>query len=408
MRANWVFAALLPAIGSAQELTVFKNGEAADADAVNANFEALSDQLEVIDTRLLRGFDGSLQSIAVDCKADSNALKGALGGVSANAMVSLIIDGSCSIGEISTNSGQTLTIAGNDAKEDKLVGDAAGSAVVSSRGKLTLQNITVVKPQLNSAGIYVSHGGSAFLYNVFVDAKHTIIDSDSSYCLRVEFGASAYVEGFTCYSQSEGIGVKGASAAWVRGAMTLETSDKAISAVDNSAVSADRVNFSITGVPAMFLSGGSSFTQQDSTQNNGYVINGDIEVKNGSVLSFDDSLNINHSGNVSAEDAVLMLKNFTTPYYSLVRSKGHIAADKTLSSLRIFARQSNLYSEEFPQNAEVELINSKLAYYQGLGLDVVAFPVRCSGRSVVETGENLGRTFLYPSPTNKCDIISSF
>lgn len=176
----------------------------------------------------------------------------------------------------------------------------------------------------------------------------------------------------------------------------------------NSAVSADRVNFSITGIPAILLSGGSSFTQQDSTQNNGYVINGDIEVKSGSVLSFDDTLNIRHSGNVSAEDAVIMLKNFTTPYYSLVRSKGHIAADKTLSSLSIFARQSDLYSEEFPQNAEVELINSRLAYYQGLGLDVVAFPVSCSGHSVVETGESLGRTFLYPSPTHKCDIVSGF
>ena len=202
--------------------------------------------------------------------------------------------------------------------------------------------------------------------------------------------------------------MKSSSAAWLRGATTLDTADKAISAVANSAVSADRVNFSITGVPAIFLSGGSSFTQQDSTQNNGYVINGDIEVKSGSVLSFDDTLNIRHSGNVSAEDAVLMLKNFTTPYYSLVRSKGHIAADKTLSSLRIFARQSDLSSEEFPQNAEVELINSRLAYYQGLGLDVVAFPVSCAGHSVVETGESLGRTFLYPSPTHKCDIVSGF
>ena len=67
-----------------------------------------------------------------------------------------------------------------------------------------------------------------------------------------------------------------------------------------------------------------------------------------------------------------------------------------------------LSSEEFPQNAEVELINSRLAYYQGLGLDVVAFPVSCAGHSVVETGESLGRTFLYPSPTHKCDIVSGF
>ena len=408
MRANWALAALLPAIGAAQELTIFRNGEAADADAVNANFRALKDQLAIFDARLLPGFDGSLKSIAVDCNTDSNALRGALDGVSKNAMVSLIIDGSCSVGEVTAISGQTLIIAGDDASEDKLVGDAVGAAVVSSQGSLTLQNITVVKPQRKSAGIYVSYGGSAFLYNVLVDAKHTVKGSDSSYCLSVEFGASTYVEGFTCNSQSGGIRLKGASAAWFRGAMVLDTSGKAISAVANSAVSADRVNFSITGIPAILLSGGSSFTQQDSTQNNSYVINGDIEVKSGSVLSFDDTLNIRHSGNVSAEDAVLMLKNFTTPYYSLVRSKGHIAADKTLSSLSIFARHSDLYSEEFPQNAEVELINSRLAYYQGLGLDVVAFPVSCSGHSVVETGGSLGRTFLYPSPTHKCDIVRSF
>lgn len=54
MRANWALAALLPAIGAAQELTIFRNGEAADADAVNANFRALKDQLAIFDARLLQ------------------------------------------------------------------------------------------------------------------------------------------------------------------------------------------------------------------------------------------------------------------------------------------------------------------------------------------------------------------
>ncbi len=64
---------LFPLLVSAQELHTFTNGEVADAEKMNQNFKALSDELATLSGALkLEGMSGGY--IEVDCSADANAL----------------------------------------------------------------------------------------------------------------------------------------------------------------------------------------------------------------------------------------------------------------------------------------------------------------------------------------------
>lgn len=64
---------LFPLLVSAQELHTFSNGEVADAEKMNQNFEALANELEALsDDLTLDGLAGGY--ITADCSEDANAL----------------------------------------------------------------------------------------------------------------------------------------------------------------------------------------------------------------------------------------------------------------------------------------------------------------------------------------------
>ena len=352
---------------AAQSLNVFKNGETADADEINANFSLLDNQLKDLESRLSPGFDGSAQYIVVDCTSDSSALETAMAGVSKNALLSLYVSGRCSVSSVYAGRGQKIYVIGSDPAQDKLVAYGAAWAPVFSEGYMYLSKIGIVQSAGNRSGAYAWSGGHLLLSNVTIEAPNSGEGAaESFYCVAAELGSTAYISGLTCSSYSKGIGLIGASSAWLRGNVNVAASGgSAIAAKASSTFSADRVNLTVLGFPAFDLTDGSTYRQQYGDASTAYNITGDINVVGGSVLHFDDPEQTNHfqPGVVSVKDSTVSLKGFTTGNYVLERSTGSITPHDSVSNLTIDARQSDFqYEASFTTRTTADLRNSTMRW----------------------------------------------
>lgn len=350
-----------------QTLNIFKNGETADADEINANFSLLDSQFKDLESRLSLGFDGSFQDIEVDCSSDSSALETVLAGVSKNAELALYVSGHCSVGSVRADRGQTIYVIGGNPALDKLVAYGGAWSPVFSTGYIYLANIGIVQSAGNRSGAYAWSGGHLYLSNVTIETPNSGEGAaDSFYCVAAELGSTAYVSGLTCTSYSKGIGLIGASSARLRGDVNVTANGgSAIAAKDGSAYSADFVNLTAVGSPAFDLRDASSYRQQYGDANTTYNITGDINVAGGSVLHFDDPEQTNHPqpGTVSVEDSTVSLKGFTTANYVLERSTGSIIPHQSVSNLSVDARQSNFQLEaRFTTRTTADLRNSTMRW----------------------------------------------
>lgn len=350
-----------------QTLNVFKNGATADADEINANFSLLDSQFKDLESRLSLGFDGSFQSIEVDCSSDSSALETALAGVSKNAALALYVSGHCSVRSVRADRGQMIYVIGSNPAQDKLVAYGGFWSPIFSEGYIYLANIGVVQSAGNRSGAYAWSGGHLLLNNVTIETPNSGEGAaDSFYCVAAELGSTAYISGLTCSSYSKGIGLIGASSAWLRGNVNVTANGgSAIAASDSSAFMADRVNLTVLGFPAFDLSDGSTYRQQYGDASTGYNITGDINVVGGSVLHFDDPEQTNHlqPGIVSVKDSTVSLKGFTTANYVLERSTGSITPHDSVSNLTVNARQSDfLYEASFTTRTTADLRNSTMRW----------------------------------------------
>ena len=385
----------------AQELHTFENGEVADAQKINENFDSLQSRLDALEDRLLPGFEGSTQTFDADCAQNPNALEEILTASLANdARVRIIIDGNCLTSGIYAFQGQSITIIGDDPTEDKLVGAGPAWSVVFAQGEIRLLNITVVKYAGHRSGAYAWRGGSLYLINVRIEAPAEVGDSSSFYCVNAELGSIVYIDGLTCNSYSKGVGLSVASGAWIRGAINIAASATAISAQDGSAFRADRVHLNATGGAAIYLGEKSSFAQKFSNGDASYVINGDVYVESGSVIRFIDELVIEHtSGQVTATDATLELRGFTTPTYTLERSSGFLEPANDAANITARGSTFELVAPDSQNpSLHVDLINSTVQYIRGNGPNPNSF--NCSGFSNVEVD---GAILELPG-TGKCAV----
>ncbi len=186
---NRIFAALLiltlPLITSAQGLVQFTNGQVADANEINANFQSLETRLadiEALTTQLhyyeLHGLVGGWQVKTVDCSEDPSALDNSEI-LEDNDRLRIRLIGTCDLDQNFLLTGQKLLLDGGS--ENDTGANCSDIATIRFPDRGESQSLTFT---LNSSSVL-------YLKCVTLDARDgVLISAFSNSYIRTEYGVS--------------------------------------------------------------------------------------------------------------------------------------------------------------------------------------------------------------------------
>jgi len=158
---------LLPAVSVAQVPHTFNNGEVADAEKMNENFDSLAGNISALELRIA---PEHLISEAVDCSADPAALNKSLSQNSGVHRLELNVSGECLLDE-STQALQlryrSLFINGDTASTTTLSSPSEIRFQARTSAVLSLTNITLSAPQIR---FYIANHSSGVMTDVSLAA----------------------------------------------------------------------------------------------------------------------------------------------------------------------------------------------------------------------------------------------
>ena len=137
---------LLPALSAAQQLHTFKNGEVADADKVNENFELLRDELSAVEATIPRNpwsENLAYHAVTVDCTDNSLALEEAFTSVHPLDPIAYLIKGTCELNSSIEGRNLAVTSADNDIANNILTSSGEGGDINLRHSSLFLTEVAL-------------------------------------------------------------------------------------------------------------------------------------------------------------------------------------------------------------------------------------------------------------------------
>jgi len=309
---------------------IFKNGEVADADDFNANFDYLqgviaehAEQLGDVAKNapwLNRGYGGVSKELEVDCNQDPDALRVAYQANIHERHLSIRIAGAC-IGAIdqvevvdpegqvfwspiqSMNQVLSIHIGNPDEKPrakliPRTMGDISRVGLVSSFGNgLYLNNLDIEMGADDTWGVLYSRNSNGGLSDVTVTGHPE--GGAGQIGVMVHFGASAYLQ-TTITGVDYGVG--GLKAGSIR--MMWSDVTAGTSAVEMDGGQLNLRGTSMTAPTALLLSNGAQALGYGS------ALNGDLSVNSGSLANLSGA---SITGSVSLDTAIVVLSGDGIP-----------------------------------------------------------------------------------------------
>ena len=295
------------------ELTLpktFENGEVAEAEDFNANFNYLKSQIaeqqiqlsDVSDNApwLNRDLNGG-KEIEVDCSLDADALRVAYDANISERQLTLIITGSC-LGAINWESqakNQILSIAGNEGAKivPRVVNGESRVGLISSFGNgVYINDVDIEMGADDGYAILFSRNSNGGLSNVTITGHGT---GAGQVGVVVQFGASAYLQ-TTITGVDYGVG--GLKAGSIR--MMWSDVTAGTSAVEMDGGQLNLRGTSMTAPTALLLSNGAQ------ALGDGSALNGDLSVNSGSLANLSGA---SITGSVSLDTAIVVLSGDGIP-----------------------------------------------------------------------------------------------
>jgi len=331
---------------------IFKNGEVADADDFNANFDYLqgviaehAEQLGDVAKNapwLNRGYGGVSKELEVDCNQDPDALRVAYQANIHERHLSIRIAGAC-IGAIDqvevvdpegqvfwsyiqpTNQVLEIHIGNPDEKPrakliPRTMGDVSKVGLVSSFGNgLYLNSLDIEMGADDTWGVLYSRNSNGGLTDVTITGHGTGAGQVGVY---VQFGAAPYLQATVT---GVDYGVYGMKAGSIR--MMWSDVTAGISAVEMDGGQLHLRGTSMTAPTALLLSNGAQALGYGS------ALNGDLSVNSGSLANLSGA---SITGSVSLDTAIVVLSGDGIPADILTK-----VSCSGLSQLQITDRSIN-------------------------------------------------------------------
>ena len=292
-----VISLLVVPLASAQELHTFSNGEVADAEKINENFQALKDSVSSTDRAL---------SLTVNCEEDSYALINAYHDNIEFSDLSIGIEGDC-YGDISWTAdygrytqeyAQKVTIYGISdtfakiSPRPKVSECGAGSSptggraglLASFQGSLYLSNLEVRLGECDRWGVLYSRGAGGNIEDVSI-LGHP--GTSNQTLLVVRHNSIIYAADVSITGSGEntvGVEVFNGGAIYSYGSQVVSVTGTALQMYAGGGLFSYGADISLSGQTAMYISK-SRFSNLPYAQTSRTTVDGDLTITNDSFFS---------------------------------------------------------------------------------------------------------------------------
>ena len=167
---------LLPALSFAQVPHTFQNGDVADAEKINENFDALTDDIAAAYRELS---SDQITSVSVDCSSDATNFNTAFLKYASSRNLELSVTGTCLLDEATASwrlKHRRLWIKGDPNSPASLVAPDRISFYAELATQLILSDVTLASP---SVEVYARNGSSGGVYDVVLSGYDGELPSSS-------------------------------------------------------------------------------------------------------------------------------------------------------------------------------------------------------------------------------------